>query len=70
MNPGDFDLIERAFASSPPLLIMSMVVVVVLWRKLEMREKKADETNERTLLALRDVGTAIQALTDEIRSRR
>lgn len=70
MNPGDLDIVERILASSPPLLILSMVIVVVLWRKLEAREKKADETNERTLNALHDVGTAIQALTDEIRSRR
>lgn len=70
LNVGDIDLLERIFASSPPLLLLSMICVVILWRKLEQREARMDALNEKTVAALHEVSKAVQSLTDEIHSRK
>lgn len=57
-------------ASSPPLLILSLMAIFFLWRKLESREAKLDEISARAINSMNDVTSAVKSLTDEIRSNR
>jgi hypothetical protein len=70
MSNTDLDLIERMVASSPPLLVLCVFVVAVLWRKLGQREVRMDAMQEKTLAAMQQVTVAVQGLADEIRGRR
>lgn len=57
-------------ASSPPLLILSLMAIFFLWRKLESREAKLDEISARAINSMNAVTSAVKSLTDEIRSNR
>lgn len=62
----DFSL-EEFFRSSPPLFALMSLCVVMLWRKLEAREKKHDEV---MLSALAEVTSAVRGLTEELHRRK
>lgn len=70
MDPAGIAFFEKLVGSSPPLLVLSLFVVWVLWRKLEKREAAMDELSLRTVNAMHEVTEAVKDLTAEIRANR
>jgi hypothetical protein len=62
----DMSVAERVIESSPVIVLIVMLAAVVLWRKLDVKDKMLLELQRETLGALAAVSTAVRDLRDAI----
>ena len=66
----DLDVIEKAIASGPVIVVVLGVAAAILWRKLEAKDALLMALQRETLTAMSEVSKSQMALVEAVRDLR